>query len=89
MRFAEVWEVDGELLSQIIGALQVKMGDDDCPTDVFFTDCIPVPPSKYRPVSVTLTVSVFRGRGLLPPATKLGQGNVFTGVCDSVHRGST
>ena len=24
---------------------------------------------------------------LLPDATKLGQGNVFTGVCDSVHRG--
>ena len=23
----------------------------------------------------------------LPPATKLGQGNIFTGVCDSVHRG--
>ena len=23
----------------------------------------------------------------LPPATKLGQGNVFTGMCDSVHRG--
>ena len=23
----------------------------------------------------------------LPPATKLGQGNVFTSVCDSVHRG--
>ena len=23
----------------------------------------------------------------LPPATKLGQGNVFTGVCESVHRG--
>ena len=22
---------------------------------------------------------------LLPPATKLGQGNVFTGVCDSVN----
>ena len=26
-------------------------------------------------------------RALLPAATKLGQGNVFTGVCDSVHRG--
>ena len=25
---------------------------------------------------------------LLLPATKLGQGNVFTGVCDSVNRGS-
>ena len=24
---------------------------------------------------------------LLPAATKLGQGNVFTGVCDSVHSG--
>ena len=23
----------------------------------------------------------------LPPATKLGQGYIFTGVCDSVHRG--
>ena len=23
----------------------------------------------------------------LPPATKLGQGYVFTGMCDSVHRG--
>ena len=26
---------------------------------------------------------------LLPPATKLGQGYVFTGVRDSVHRGGT
>ena len=24
---------------------------------------------------------------ILPPATKLGQGYIFTGVCDSVHRG--
>ena len=24
---------------------------------------------------------------LLPPATKLWQGNILTGVCDSVHRG--
>ena len=24
---------------------------------------------------------------LLPPATKLGQGNIFTPVCHSVHRG--
>ena len=23
----------------------------------------------------------------LPPATKLGQGYIFTGLCDSVHRG--
>ena len=25
---------------------------------------------------------------LLQPATKLLQGNVFTGICDSVHRGA-
>ena len=24
---------------------------------------------------------------LLPPATKLGQGNIFTGICDSVNGG--
>ena len=24
----------------------------------------------------------------LPPATKLGQGYVFKGMCDSVHRGA-
>ena len=28
-----------------------------------------------------------RERALLPPATKLGQGYIFTGVCDSVNRG--
>ena len=26
---------------------------------------------------------------ILPLATKLGQGYIFTGVCDSVHRGGT
>ena len=31
-------------------------------------------------------VATLLGRSLLP-ATKLGQGYVFTGVCDSVHRG--
>ena len=32
--------------------------------------------------------TVFRLK-FLPPATKLGQGYVFTGVCDSVNRGGT
>ena len=32
------------------------------------------------------TGSCRRRHLLLPAATKLGQGNVFTGVCDSVHR---
>ena len=39
----------------------------------------------YRTPSGTLLLSVFLPI-LLPPATKLGQGNVFTSVCDSVHR---
>ena len=30
-----------------------------------------------------------RGSILLPPATKLGQGYVFTGVCHSVNGGGT
>ena len=32
-------------------------------------------------------VLILLGHILLPPATKLGEGYVFTGVCDSVHRG--
>ena len=33
------------------------------------------------------TVNPVLEDALLPPATKLGQGYVFTRVCDSVHRG--
>ena len=45
-------------------------------------------------VTATATATVYReftekitNYFLLPPAMKLGQGYVFTGVCDSVHRG--
>ena len=47
-----MWQSDGELLGQILGALHVKVAADTSQTDVFFTDCVPVPPSKYRPVSM-------------------------------------
>ena len=44
-----------------------------------------------RALSVYLAVSLLTPQNcyitLLLPATKLGQGYVFTGVCDSVHRG--
>ena len=30
---------------------------------------------------------VSKKASLLPPATKLRQGYIFTGICDSVHRG--
>ena len=36
--------------------------------------------NQKHPASVTITV-------FLPPATKFGQGYIFTGVCDFVHRG--
>ena len=39
-------------------------------------------------VRQTLQNVVFIILLFLPPATKLGQGYVFTRVCDSVHRGS-
>ena len=32
-------------------------------------------------------ISILHFNVLLPPATKLGQGYIFTGVCDSVNRG--
>ena len=38
-------------------------------------------------ISVNVGSSCSMNTSQLPPATKLGQGNVFTGVCDSVNRG--
>ena len=37
----------------------------------------------------TKLVTVEEGKHILPPATKLGQGYVFTGMCDSVHKGGS
>ena len=42
--------------------------------------------SKKQQINSLLSSLNF-GHVYLPAATKLGQGNVFTGVCDSVHRG--
>ena len=53
------------------------------------TYCSTVCPSSLS-VHVWMKVIFYRVRSVrpyLPPATKLGQGNVFTGVCDSVHKG--
>ena len=40
---------------------------------------------KLKIVSLIQTSPLYPG--LLPSATKLGQGYIFTGVCDSVHTG--
>ena len=36
---------------------------------------------KYLDASIAFTIF------LLPPSTKLGEGYIFTGICDSVHSG--
>ena len=36
---------------------------------------------------MALSMGCLKTKVLLPPATKLGKGDVFTRVCDSVHRG--
>ena len=38
---------------------------------------------------MSLSMGCLTTKVLLPPATKLGQGDVFTCVCDSVHRGGS
>ena len=50
--------------------------------------------NKYTPTLARhkppeLTPTSYWNAFLLPPATKLGQGYVFTDVCDSVHGGGT
>ena len=44
-------------------------------------------PSVRVSVSVNKDITDLQLYYLLPASTKLGQGNVFTGGCDSVHRG--
>ena len=51
-----------------------------------------MPPSPrhmgyYRIWSTSEWYASYWNAILLPPATKLGQGYIFTGICDSVHRG--
>ena len=48
---------------------------------------LPCPKLRLRAVIIMLVCFVRQTGTWLPPATKLGQGYVFTGMCDSVHRG--
>ena len=47
--------------------------------------------SKKTPKKLLVVIDLFTGGSffLLPTATKLGQGNIFTPVCHSVHRGGS
>ena len=48
----------------------------------------PVYNKQWSCIFLPPATNVFKGVcQLLPPATKLGQGYIFTGVCDSVHSG--
>ena len=53
--------------------------------------CPPASDISWSSLSILLecflVASNIFGTDLLPPTTKLGQGNVFTGICDSVHKG--
>ena len=44
-------------------------------------------PAEQTPLTALYIASLFKEVCSLPPATKLGQGYIFTGVCDSVNGG--
>lgn len=46
----EVWKCDSELLKELYPCL--KECDLENPTDMFFIEVVPVPPTKFRPISV-------------------------------------
>ncbi|XP_019629041.1 PREDICTED: DNA-directed RNA polymerase I subunit RPA1-like isoform X3 [Branchiostoma belcheri] len=46
-----LWKNEGELLSNLFGALRL-VPQGTCPIDIFFLEVLPVPPSRFRPVSV-------------------------------------
>ena len=50
----EMWTNQKDLMNSIVGCASVtakRCGQEISPTDVFFLDVIPVPPSRFRPVS--------------------------------------
>ena len=51
-----VWSHDSDVLGKVFKALAVHVtrGAVESPTDVFFFDVLPVPPSRFRPVCTTL-----------------------------------
>ena len=64
---------------------------------VWWFESHPLRGSNENALCINITGNVFIARWVtslvtipfLPPATKLGQGYIFTGVCDSVYRGCT
>ncbi|CAH1774106.1 unnamed protein product [Owenia fusiformis] len=47
-----IWQNCGPLLRKIYGCLDVPVTDTDSyPTDMFFLSVVPVPPSRFRPIS--------------------------------------
>ena len=47
--FRQVWTADGNILQEVFSSL--KNTGLEFGTDLFFLDVIPVPPSRFRPVS--------------------------------------
>ncbi|XP_074641048.1 DNA-directed RNA polymerase I subunit RPA1-like [Tubulanus polymorphus] len=48
----EVWKNDGEMLKLLYGSLNNKSENTDCPIDIFFVEVLPVPPNRFRPVTI-------------------------------------
>ena len=48
-----LWSVEHDILKRVFGALDlvVQATRYEHPTDIFFLDVLPVPPSRFRPVS--------------------------------------
>lgn len=46
-----LWTNDKTLLKHLFKALSLNVADQS--TDIFFLDVIPVPPSRFRPVSIS------------------------------------
>lgn len=47
----QLWENEGTLLHRLYGSVCSNSENTDSPADIFFLDVVPVPASKFRPVS--------------------------------------
>ena len=50
----DVWKTDGKVIKCLMGVFDLKGLSQECPTDIFFIDVLPVVPSRFRPVSFSV-----------------------------------
>jgi hypothetical protein len=54
----KVWKLESEVLKRMYPSI-MSAADLECPTDIFFVEVVPIPATKFRPVSNWILVASY------------------------------